>query len=157
MRHPAGCVLFLCAAALASSGCGGGAGDSAALYPAQGTVTFKGAPLAGAMVIFLPEKGPTASGMTDSSGAFKLSSGGRPGAAVGKSKVTVTKGDPNANTKAASQMKPEDMGKMYKGEIATPENKSLVPDAYTKPDTTPLEAVIEPNGNKNKFVFDLVE
>ena len=151
------CVLLLSISTLIITGCARGGADDFALYPAQGTVTYKNAPLPGATVVFVPDKGPTASGMTDSSGVFKLSSGGRPGAAVGKSKVTVTKGDPNAASKAAAQMKPEDMMKVQKGEVAAPENKSLVPAAYGSPDTTPLIAEVLPDGNKNKFQFDVVD
>jgi hypothetical protein len=151
------CVLLLSISLLMVTGCNRGGASDFDLYPAQGTVTYKNAPLAGATVVFVPDSGPTASGMTDSSGVFKLSSGGRPGAAVGKSKVTVTKGDPNAASKAAGQMKPEDMMKVQKGEVAAPETKSGVPAAYGSPSTTPLDATVLPDGNKNKFQFDLVD
>ena len=146
----AGCVLVV-------TGCSRGGGDDVALYPATGTVTYKNAPLAGATVVFVPDKGPTASGMTDSSGVFKLSSGGHPGAAVGKSKVTVSKGDPSAASKKASTMTAEDMRKMQMGQMAAPTSERFVPQAYENPSTTPLEANVVSDANKNKFQFDLVD
>jgi hypothetical protein len=64
------------------------------LVPAKGKVTYRGQPLKNATVQFVPEQpkggsGPTATGRTDDSGAFTLTTEGRDGAAPGTYRVLV--------------------------------------------------------------------
>jgi hypothetical protein len=81
----------LCLVALA--GCGGGA-----VAPVSGRVTLGGQPLAGAVVTFQPVMGDQAVqstgsvGHTDSNGHFELRliAPDKPGAAVGKHRVTIS-------------------------------------------------------------------
>lgn len=54
--------------ALALTGCGDGLG----LVPVTGTVTFDGAPLAGATVVFRPGHGRLSAGTTDAEGRYAL-------------------------------------------------------------------------------------
>src|SRR5262245_19668277 len=87
------CLVWplLIAATLVAAGCGG---DAPELAPAGGTVMHDGAPLANANVVFIPEsKGPAAVGLTGADGKFQLTTGGEPGAALGKHKVAVSAED----------------------------------------------------------------
>lgn len=65
---------------------------------ATGVVTYKGAPLAGAQVMAIPEKGPLAMGNTDTSGKFTLSTGARSGVAIGKIRVSVSVAESDSNS-----------------------------------------------------------
>ncbi len=56
---------------LAQSGCGGG-GDQPELGQVTGTVTLDGKPLVGVAVVFQPENGRPARGMTDAEGKYEL-------------------------------------------------------------------------------------
>jgi hypothetical protein len=81
----------LLAAVATLSGCG------PKPVPAGGVVTLDGAPVDGAMVTFVADQGgATYTGLTDSAGAFTLSSGGEPGAMPGRYKVLVTRTAPMA-------------------------------------------------------------
>jgi len=82
-------TLFLSVLAFTFTGCG-------YRRPAQvkttGTVTLDGEPVAQASLMFIPDSGRPASGTTNESGAFELSSyGGNDGLPAGNYRVTVTK------------------------------------------------------------------
>jgi hypothetical protein len=70
-----------------------GSGDI--LYPARGVVLYKGQPIEGAVVVFHPKGAhadlsvPRPSGLTETGGAFSLSTGNREGAPAGDYVVTV--------------------------------------------------------------------
>lgn len=99
------CSFVLLAVSFAAAGCG------ASLKPVTGTVTLDGTPVDGASVTFISEDGSTtASGITDSTGTFKLYSAGKEGTSPGKYKVTVIKTpakymNPNAVAGDESSMK----------------------------------------------------
>ncbi len=79
-------LLIVVGAILPFTGCGGG------MTPVTGVVTLDGKPLAEATVTFISEDGKTvASGQSDDTGTFTLTSGNAPGAFPGTYKVTVTK------------------------------------------------------------------
>src|SRR5260370_11472637 len=78
----AGCMLL-------AIGCSKGA-NAPDLVPADGTVTYKGSPIAGATVTFIPEKGPLAMAVTDLEGKFTLSTGSFPGVAAGSVTVSIS-------------------------------------------------------------------
>jgi hypothetical protein len=81
-------IVTVLASAFAS-GCGG---SGPRTIPVSGTVTYKGKPVANANVSFAPEdpSGLIATGVTDSSGHFKLGTlAAEDGAIVGKYRVTV--------------------------------------------------------------------
>ena len=60
--------------------------------PVGGKVTYKGAPVEGAIITFVPEgKGRTATATTDAGGVFSLTTVDASGAMPGKYKVTVDK------------------------------------------------------------------
>src|SRR5260370_29634940 len=100
------CSLMLAfALTFAVAGCGDSpTGGNVALAKAEGVVTFKGGPLAGATVTFIPEKGPVASGVTDLEGKFSLSTGTMPGAALGPCNVTVSAVIPGSGAKSSSPL-----------------------------------------------------
>lgn len=87
-------LALLCAFVFGVVGCGEDGPPKAELHPVSGKVTVKGKALTGCTIIFStsnPEPGAAGgySGELDAEGNYKLQdSGGKPGAAVGKYKVT---------------------------------------------------------------------
>ena len=171
-----GLLLSLAGAAMAvlAAGCGGAGGGSVSLAEAGGTVTFKGAPLAGASVTFVPENGPVATGTTDLSGKFKLTSGGQPGAAIGPCKATVTAWEggvapsPTTTKPASKEEHMKQMGDMRAaamktGGAATPASeagsgpKSIIPVRYGNADSANLVFTVDKDGSKNDFKIALTE
>ena len=150
-------VLLLC-------GCSGEVGIPT--IPVTGTVTQKGKPVEGAIVAFTPsEGGPSASGITDASGVYSLttrSSGD--GAVAGKYMVTIAKYDkkPPAKQPPASDKEtdpaditneyPEGYNEMQAAEIAAAVSKNLLPPKYSQTATSKLEAEVK-QGGENKFDF----
>ncbi len=141
-------------------GCNRGGGPQ--LVPAGGLVQYNGAPVAGATVtLVFPDK-QVATGITGQDGRFTLTTGGRPGAPIGKAKVGISKisGPSMDASKPVEQLTPEDMMKMYaqtKGaeamKAASQEAKNELPTRYANPDTSGLEAHVQESGND--FLFDL--
>jgi hypothetical protein len=93
LRH-AEIVGIVLGVAVGLSGCG--SGDQLKLVQATGVVTLQGMPLDGATVIFVPEKGPLAMGLSDKDGKFTLSTGQSAGVAVGKCGVSVSLSAPDS-------------------------------------------------------------
>lgn len=109
--------------------------------PVTGKVNFKGQPLAGATVFFVPDSGPRATGETNAKGEFRLMTY-RPGdgAVVGDFKVGITK---------------------YVADPATakdpvPGMKNEIPEKYGNPASSGLTAKVE-TGKKIAPTFDLSE
>ena len=139
------------------------------LVPADGTVTFQGKPLAGATVMFVPEKGPFAMGITDVNGKFQLSTGTSRGVVVGPVKVSVTAAeggkqeDPGAASKrpqtpaetAEFMKKAEEFSKAAVSGKADAQPKSLIPEKFGKVETSGLSYTIKPNAGENHFKIDL--
>lgn len=100
MRKVSGLALILALGFLV--GCGAGT------KPVEGIVTMDGKPLEGATVMFNPQgsDGQPADGKTDASGKFTLSTRGKPGAAPGNYKVTVTQSKALFEGVDPSKMKP---------------------------------------------------
>lgn len=91
--------------ALAASGCG------PSYHPVSGVVKLDGEPVARADVALVSEDGlKTYTGFTDSSGAFTIQSGPKPGAIAGTYKVTVTQAPDDP---AARNMDPTPGGADY--------------------------------------------
>ncbi len=116
------------------SGCG-----QSETVPVTGTVKLNGQPAANAEVIFTPTKGRVASGSTDATGRFTLSTG-RPddGAVPGDHKVTIVEyyppGKPPPMTSGGAP--------------------SRFPAQYADTSLTPLTAKVE-RGKTNDFTFDV--
>lgn len=137
-------------------GCGS---DGVTLAAAGGTVTFQGAPVAGANVTFIPEQGPIAIGTTNDQGKFTLSTGGRPGAPLGKCRVSVTLVAPSDDL---SGLTPEEqsmeltkkMGQSQ-GTFGEKEQKSLVPEKFSNADTSGLSFTVSSTASQNDFPINL--
>ena len=138
--------------AIGLAGCGGSTMPK--IYPATGTVTWKGEPLADATVSFVPSVGAPSDGKTDAQGKFTIMTNVKPGARAGACKVTVSKFAGAAPSMPAAP-KPADMMKMYekkkKGEV----EKGEIPAKFGRPDTSGLSAEVTTEGAKNVFTFDL--
>ena len=159
-------TAFIC---LCLSGCSGGV-DDLRVAPAGGVVTYKGGPLAGANVTFMPDKGPLAMAVTDMKGEFKLASGGLKGCAVGPAKVAVSvpnsddsgptaPGMGTSSPKTAAEFA-EMSQKMAEATIASQKEsstkkKSLIPSKYKDTTTSGLSYTISLDASKNKFTIEL--
>jgi len=114
----------------------------------RGTVTYLGKPAEGVSVGFIPENGRPASGLTDSSGKFALSTFRTgDGAVPGKHKVLITEGTAGDGTPPMPGM-PE-----YE---PWQSRKSRYPARYADVKTTPLNVQVTP-GRINEFTFDLAD
>lgn len=132
----------------------------------SGVVTYKGAPLAGASVQFIPANsdaasgnlGEAAAGNTDAEGKFMLTSMNGDvdkGAIAGEYKVLISKVN-------VTQLESEEYGKAPKnakldsqGRPITVIQEDAIPANYKNRNNTPLKAIVNPG--KNTFQFDLVE
>jgi hypothetical protein len=145
-------AVVVAVGAVGLAGCGGSTMPK--IYPATGTVTWKGEPLADATVSFVPSVGAPSDGRTDAQGKFTIMTNGMPGARAGACKVTVSKfAGAGASMPAAS--KPEDMIKMYENKKKGEVEKGAIPAKYGRPDTSGLAAEVTADGAKNVFTFDL--
>lgn len=134
-------------------GCSGG--DGPVLGDVSGTATFQGAPLSGATVMFIPEKGPVAAAVTDAEGEYTV----QPGVAVGPAKITVqvtvagassgpSTAPPTTNDSAATanaMMAYARQQRESKQKETGP--KSIVPERYTEVSKTPLSIEIKEGSN----------
>lgn len=138
----------------------GGAGPT--LAPVDGEVTFSGNPIAGATVVFIPEKGPVAIGITDTEGKFRLSTGTDRGAVVGQCKATVTVPDP-APEAALTQPKTQAEAEAYMKKVnalqearigagaAAQKPESLIPAKFAKAETSGLSYTVKTGSNHFKL------
>ncbi len=164
LLHQFNRAAVLCVLVVLSFGCASEVGIPT--YPVTGTVTQKGKPVEGAIVAFTPrEVGSSASGVTDASGVYTLttrSSGD--GAAVGKYMITISKYDKKPPAKAPpvsnketdpsdiTNEYPDGYNEMQAAEIAAAVSKNLLPAKYSQTATSNLEAEVKSTGN-NKFDF----
>jgi len=112
------------------------------LVPVTGTVTLDGQPVADAGVLFMPvEGGPPASGTTDQQGRFRLRTVNREGAVAGKHRVAVTKSE-TTGVGDFGAVGPEGIKVIWH-----------VPEKYSRPQTSGLEATVDDGGGE--FTFEL--
>jgi len=137
------CVLLLVSASILC-GCGGES-DAPQLATVVGTVTWQGAPLAEASVAFTPEIGPVATGKTDASGQFTLKTHGQDGASLGTHRVTI------------QAYEPPPPGQLLIDENGEPTYTlvSKIPEKYSNPDESGLQAIVTNDGTKNSYKFEL--
>ncbi len=147
-------LLILCLAVAVITGCKKASGSRPGLVKASGTVSYKGAPIEGAILEFYPaEDAPAnsnAAGRTDEKGVFNLMTD-KPGDGVlpGKYKVVVKKTDitvaskPAASSSKGSGDKKED--EMTSDKKKAPP-KNLLPEKYSVRTKTPLEIEIPAKG-----------
>lgn len=148
--------FFLVACAVLSgigvvSGCARGPRlNRPATHPVSGRITWKGEPLVGATVAFLPEAGTHgAFGRTDSSGGYTLTTFvGDDGAVAGDYLVTVIKMEEvagGAASSAADYVPPD---------AVLPPPKNVLPQRYASVGSSGLKATVAA-GAENRFDFAL--
>lgn len=157
-----GLVLVMVATALAC-GCAPSGPDHPATYAVTGKVTLDGNPVEGAVVAFVPSAGGnSATGITDASGAYQLSSfGSNDGAVPGEYKVKVTKFQGAGGEVAPGAVTgPVDDGGQHpenyveSAEDAAPAENEL-PASYADATTSGLSATVTENASQNVFDFEL--
>ena len=153
------CVLVL----LAMNGCGK---VDAEFRHVSGIVTYDGAPLEGASVAFVPvdESGVAATGVTDASGKYSLTSttakkfgtGAKPGKYLVKISKSEASADPDQDAFDSGEITYEEYQarKARKGPFSAPGSKSLIPVRYANQLTSKLEATVEDTKN-NECNFTL--
>ena len=169
MRPLCAAISWICLCLLA--GCNGGGAAAPKLAPADGTVTYKGSPLAGATVTFVPDSGPLAMGVTDLQGKFTLSTGALPGVVVGNAKATVSMVAPGSGGSSSDFSKvpttdaareeyykkaAEKMTAQQSGTDASSQPKSLVPEKYASASSSGLSYTVNKNGD-NHYKIELVD
>jgi len=148
--------------ALAAGGCGQ---SGPAVQFVEGRVLLDGQPVSGATVGFgpvTPGTGLPAAGTTNTEGVFHLtaSGGGEPegGTLPGDYVVTVSKIQ-QAGSKPLPTPDDPDYGKPANSSVPSPAGgppKHLVPEPYSKPETSGLTATVKPGRNTgDAFVFEL--
>jgi hypothetical protein len=143
LRRGLAVLVFLSAAF--AVGCGG-------LQPVEGVITLDGKEVDGATICFIGDAGVPASGRTDSSGKFYLSTINKRGVAAGTYKVVITKtpviqvSNPGAKpgTPEYGAMMAEAFSKYPKGGF-----KNEMPAKYETATSTPLTATVP--GGPYKF------
>lgn len=143
--------------------------DGPQTYPVTGTVTRNGEPVEGAIVSFTSSGSALpASGTTDSSGVYKLSTNtSGDGAMEGTYQVTIAKYDTNAPqtepTQETTELKdpfditdeyPDGYDEMEASEQAAAISKNLLPEKYSRTNTSGLEATVTAEG-ENTFDFQV--
>ena len=110
------------------------------LAPVSGVVTYQGAPVEKAGVLFMPETGPFAIGTTDAEGRFTLTTANREGALVGNHRVAISK-----NQTTTTQIPGEHLPRYG--------SRYFLPAKYASPSTSELTATVI--DDDNSFNFDL--
>lgn len=126
---------------VALAGCGR---DGPPMAEAGGIVTYNGAPLQGATVVFQPDSGPVSVGTTDAEGRFELMTNGEPEAVVGPGKVAIT---------AVEQLLIVEGREPTAHELANM-SRPLIPEKYGNVTTSGLTAEVKGSGD-NEWKFDL--
>jgi len=154
------CSLALCGC----TGCGA-AGESTRpkTTPVSGVVTYKSAPVEGAVVKFeLVSHEYGASGVTDKDGAFKLTTfAPGDGAVPGEYYVTITKpaataADPKASVSQDDPSYNPSNEAVSDADIQITAPKSLLPEKYGKPATSGLKETIG-DTPKTDLKYDLTD
>ena len=135
MGRAIGNVVSIAILAILLAGCG--SGDK--LAKAGGTVTYRGKPIGGANVVFIPDSGSPAFASTDDGGAFSWTTQGSPGALIGSGKVAITATE-KYEFKSEEEMASKDIKKMA---------RSLIPIKYGRAETSGLAVTVNADGNNN--------
>lgn len=134
------------------SGCGG-APEGPTLYPVKGKVTLEGQPVPNATVMFQPSSGPVATGVTDANGEFTLKTGAQEGAVAGTHQVSVVA---TAGEKVMENPSPDDLAALSTDPKQKPaEPKSLIPERYSKFETSQLTATVSEDASQNNITLEL--
>jgi hypothetical protein len=137
-------------AVLCCTGCG--QSDGLNLAEAGGKVTYQGKPVPNATVVFMPQDGLPAIGMTDDEGRFEFNTGGRPGATVGGGAISVTAVH---QSREVTDEEVEKIGGAAFDALLASIRKSLIPEKYNHPQTSGLTATITEDPDQNQITLDL--
>lgn len=150
--------VFFLASSLLLSGCGGGKKSSRdPVYPVSGVVTYKGAPVPDADVMFLcKEKDRAAFARTDDQGKFRVTTFvPNDGAVAGKHIITVVKMLAAEPTVVApvedTAYQPPGLNQSTDAKPA----KNLIPAKYASDKTTDLFATITADNNNPEVKLEL--
>lgn len=126
---------LLLAALTVLPGCG--SSSSVGTVPVTGKIVFNGEPVAEANVFFIPAQGPRATGTTDASGQFSLTTASpKDGAVEGEHLILVEKSVPT---------KPDD---------PYSPRKAVIPAWYSSPTESNLRKKVA-KGQSNDFTLEL--
>jgi hypothetical protein len=126
---------WLAAGLIVCAGCNRSGLD---LAPVEGVVTYNGAPLADAGVLFKPAQGPFAMGVTDTEGRFTLTTANEEGALIGDHHVAISKAETLVKHRPGNPMP------IY-------EVKALIPQKYFDAATSKLTATVADDDNRFEF------
>lgn len=149
------------AATLAIVGCGGGTpANQLPVYPAAGTVTYNGEPVADAMIIFRAvgqkmTRAPFAS--TDAEGRFSVSTYGlKDGAPAGEYQISITKFVEEPEVEIASDETDDYIPPGTPGYVEPPPPESQIPARYGDAASSGLTASIKADG-ENTISLELTD
>lgn len=149
MRNPRIGIIWLAAACVLLSGCGGS--DVPETIPVEGTVKLDGNPVEGANVGFYPKSGGRpAMGRTDRNGHYTLSTfAARDGAIPGEHAVVISK-------VAIRQAKASKDGLSESAQMGNPEferarTQYLIPEKYSMAAKSGLTADVKPKSGPIDF------
>lgn len=142
------CMLFT--VLLYCEGCGPPSGPQ--LAEAGGVVTYLGKPVAEATVVFVPEVGSPAMGLTDDKGHFEFNTQGAPGAIVGTGSISITAVRQSRELTDAEVL---NTGGAAFDRLLASIRKSVIPTKYTHPRTSGLTATVTEDMEKNQLTLDL--
>lgn len=140
-------AIVLASLALSVAGCGP---SYPTTHPVSGTITYQGQPVPQGTIVFYPEEGRAAMSNIEADGSYRLTTF-RPGdgALPGRHTVTITAIADSASGPASFEQE-MDQGMLGRGQKGV---RWLVPERYSKRDTTPLTAEVPvPDGTLD---FDL--
>jgi hypothetical protein len=138
-------------------GCGNGDPDRLPTYPVEGTVLFKGKPLAEADIVFMYSSLQRSSfGRTNAEGKFKLATyENSDGALAGEAQISVSKYEQEKVSSAPIAGEPGyDPSKAY-AKSGPP--KPLIPLRYADFSTSGLKAVVEASRSSRSIVLELTD
>jgi len=157
-----GCFALVMVGMVLGLGCPQQGGDRPATYAATGTVTQGGNPVEGATVTFVSTgSGKSATGITDASGKFTLTTfASGDGAVPGQYGVKIAKYEGGGAVAAAGGggAAPGEMPADYGGAVEEKETSgpvSLLPAKYESAESSGLTATVTDDANANVFDFPL--
>ena len=145
-RHIPSTVTLLAAVLMTTFvGCGP---KRPAAAPVRGKITFQGKPVTEGQITFHPEHGRPAIGAIGTDGTYRLTTfKSDDGAEPGNYRVTIDATRVTGGTQPKSFR--DEMRNMNKGIV--PKIERLVPEKYSRPETSPLTAEVKQDQNTIDF------
>lgn len=149
-----GMILGAIFAIMSLQGCGGAEDTRPKRNTVSGVVTYQGAPVENAIVVFRPadSNGQTANGRTDATGAFEMGTfEGTDGVVAGMYDVMISK----MESTGPSQALPEDDPNYDPNPKPTAPPKNLLPKKYANADTSELSVTVPEGEDVTDLKFEL--